>query len=115
MGHVYQWKSPPNLIPWRPLCHAYVSRISYIVSQACIGVAAKVSPIPVYPCAANHGDPQAFLPPNPTPWIPRAPTMSFTPSFCDVRSIDSRETAIDVLFTLFAANMWFQEITACCE
>jgi hypothetical protein len=30
-----------------------------MVSHACIGVAANVSPIPVYPCTANHGAPHA--------------------------------------------------------
>ena len=41
--------------------------------------------------------------------------MSLTPSFCDVRSIDKRETANDAVFTLLVAKIWFQEITTCCE
>src|ERR1700693_2329504 len=80
-----------------------------------MGVRVNVSPSPCEPCAANQGAPHAPGPPNPTPWIPSALTMSFTPSFCDVRSIDKRETANDAVLTLLVAKMWFQEITACCD
>src|ERR1700730_8836422 len=86
-----------------------------MVSQACMGVAAKVSPIPVYPWTANHGEPQAFLPPNPTPWMPSAPTISLVPSFCEVRSMESRESARETVLSLLLAKMWFQDPTACCD
>ena len=51
-------KSPPNFTVASRLPGIRVADL-YIVSQACMGVAANVSPIPVYPCAANHGAPQA--------------------------------------------------------
>ena len=41
--------------------------------------------------------------------------MLFTPSFCDVRNMDRRDTAIVAVFTFVLEKMWFQEITPCCE
>src|SRR5579859_180734 len=80
-----------------------------------MGVAANVSPIPVYPWTANHGAPQASFPPKPMPCIPNWPTMSFNPSFCEVRSIERRDNAIERVLSLLPAKMWFQEPTACWE
>src|SRR2546421_5243620 len=80
-----------------------------------MGVAAKVSPIPVYPWTANHGAPHALLPPNPIPWMPSAVTISLTPSFCEVRSMERRESASETVLILLLAKIWFHDPTACCE
>ena len=34
--------------------------------------------------------------------------MSFTPSFCEVRSIDKREDPSDTVFNLLPEKAWFQ-------
>ena len=41
--------------------------------------------------------------------------MSFTLSFCDVRSIESRENARASEFNLVLENAWFHVATACCD
>src|SRR5438132_13081886 len=80
-----------------------------------MGVAAKVSPIPVYPWTANHGAPHAFLPPNPIPCMSNAATISLTWSFCEVRSMDKRERARKTVLILLLVKTWFHDPTACCE
>ena len=54
-------------------------------------------------------------PPNPMPWIPSSPTMSLTPLFCEVRSMERREIASEAVFSLLLEKTWFQEMTACCD
>src|SRR6266481_1670920 len=39
--------------------------------------------------------------------------MSLVPSFCEVRSIESRESARETVLTRLLANTWFHEPTAC--
>src|SRR6266850_123180 len=73
---MYRRKLPPNLRLWRPCCQFSESRASTVVSQARIGVAAYVSPIPEKPWTLNHGAPQAPGPPKPMPRIPSCETMS---------------------------------------
>src|ERR1700730_6623564 len=47
--------------------------------------------------------------------MPSAPTISLTPSFCEVRSIERRETARDAVLTLLLAKIWFHDFRACWE
>ena len=41
--------------------------------------------------------------------------MSFTPSFCELRSIESREIAMVAVLTLVLEKMWFHEMADCCD
>src|SRR6266481_4781793 len=45
--------------------------------------------------------------------MPSALTISLVPSFCEVRSIERRESASEMVFTLLLAKMWFHDPTAC--
>src|SRR5260370_42285833 len=45
--------------------------------------------------------------------MPSALTISLVPSFCEVRSIERRESASETVLTLLLAKMWFQDPTAC--
>src|SRR6185369_1751130 len=115
MGQMKYLKLPPNLRLCRPSCQFTESRASRTVSQACIGVAIKVSPIPEYPCTLNQGAPNAPLPPKPTPWMPSCDTMSLLSLFSDERCIDSREKLIDAIFTSVGLMIRFHPTTACWE
>src|SRR5258708_1233414 len=45
--------------------------------------------------------------------MPSALTKSLTPSFCEVRSIERRESARETVLTLLPAKIWFHDPTAC--
>src|SRR5712664_3060318 len=112
---MYRRKLPPNLRLWRPCCQFSDSRASTVVSQARIGVAAYVSPIPEKPWTLNHGAPQASGPPKPMPRIPSCETMSLLNALCVKWLMARRENVGAAMFTRFSVMMRFHARLPCCE